>query len=208
MSEKLTASTIQQALDFAYEKAIEGFIGLDSAAQLAEYYKNEYPDDKLEQANALIRWQIAKSAASGFITGFGGFIALPATIPANIASVLFIQLRMIAAISIIGGRDPSDEKVRILSYACLAGNQIAELLKDAGLNVGKKVVFKKVGENLSGGIVVRTGRLICTKMVTKLGAKGMSKIVPVIGGIIGGAMDAVWTKAVGEIAKTCFIETK
>ena len=52
---------------------------------------------------ALIRWQNAKCATSGFIAGLGGSITLPVSIPANISSVLYIQIRMIAAIAYMGG---------------------------------------------------------------------------------------------------------
>lgn len=46
---------------------------------------------------------------------------LPVAIPANISSVLYIQLRMIAAIAIMSGHDVKDDKVRTLPTPAFAG---------------------------------------------------------------------------------------
>ncbi|MDR0518039.1 MAG: EcsC family protein [Fibromonadaceae bacterium] len=214
-TENFTEAKVMQALDFAYERAISGFTGIDSAIQLAEHYKREYPNSKQEQVNALIRWQIAKSATSGFITGFGGFVVLPATIPANLASVLFIQLRMIIAIAIIGGHSPRDEKVRTLAQACLAENEIRVFLKEAGLSLlkeaaakefGKKIALNAVMKNLTADVMLRITRLVSAKILAKFGTASLSKFIPVIGGIIGGAIDGVWTKKISKNAKKLFIE--
>ena len=56
-------------------------------------------------AKELIKQQLLKCSASGFITGFGGLLTLPVTVPANVASVLYVQMRMIAALAAIGGYD-------------------------------------------------------------------------------------------------------
>lgn len=70
MSDGLTESKIKQALEWAYEKAVNGVPGLDSAEELANSYKNEY-QSLIEQANSLIRWQNSKAATSGFLAGLG-----------------------------------------------------------------------------------------------------------------------------------------
>lgn len=45
----------------------------------------------LDAQSNRMRWQIAKYAAAGLITGLG---ALPAAIPANLSSVAYAQLRL------------------------------------------------------------------------------------------------------------------
>ena len=113
---------IMQVVEWAYDKAVNGVIGLDSAQELAESYR----DNNLsvyEQANSLIRWQNSKAATSGFVTGLGGLLVLPVTLPANIASVMYVQIRMIAAIAHLGGYDVRNDKVKLLSILAL---QIAQ----------------------------------------------------------------------------------
>lgn len=137
-----------QALDWAYEKSINGVAGLDSAEELAKSYMQD-SSDKYEQANSLlIRWQNTKSATSGFITGLGGIMTLPVAIPANITSVLYVQVRMIA-VHHIGGYDIRDDRVKTLVYACLVANSAKDLAKDVGIAVGNKVAINAI-KSISG----------------------------------------------------------
>ena len=111
MDAKLTESKVMGALDWAYDKALGGIAGFDSAQELAESYMKA-GDCKISQANSLIRWQNAKAGTSGFLTGLGGIITMPVTVPANIASVMYVQLRMIAAIAHIGEHDIRDDRIK------------------------------------------------------------------------------------------------
>ena len=143
MKPKLTKRAILSALDFAYENALEPPRGLDSAWDLArDYQTNE--GSTLDQVNSLIRWQNTKAATSGFVTGLGGLITLPITVPVHITSVLFLQVRMIAAIAILGGHDVNDDRVRTLVYACLAGNAAKEVLRNVGIRVGEKLTISAI----------------------------------------------------------------
>ena len=99
-----------QVLEWSYEKAINGVAGLDSASELAQSY-TQSDKDRSGQANSLIRWQNTKAGTSGFLSGLGGILTMPVTIPANVASVIFVQMRMIAAIAHIGGHDIRDDRV-------------------------------------------------------------------------------------------------
>ncbi len=206
---RFTEEKIRQTLEFAYEKAITGFPGIDSAMELAEFYKNKYQGDKLKQANALIRWQVAKSATSGFVTGLFGLTAIPLTLPANLASVLFFQVRMVVAIAIIGGYDPKDEKIRATSLTCLIDENMRFFLKEIGIKILKQITLKDVAKQLSGGTVIRITHIIGLRLLAKFGSKGaanLTKMVPLIGGVIGGTVDAVWTRKTGQNAKSWFID--
>ena len=204
MSEEITESKMQQALDFAYDKAVNGVAGLDSAIELAESYKN---DDCLhEQCNSLIRWQNTKAGTSGFVTGLGGLILMPVTLPANITSVLYIQIRMIAAIAHLAGHDLKDDKVKTMVYVCLVGNGAAEILKNVGIEVGKKVATNAI-KNISGKVITQINQKVGFRLITKFGEKGvinLGKAVPILGGIIGGTVDTISTNIVGNTARNLF----
>ena len=106
----VTHNVMMKTLDWCYDKAINPPMGLSSANDLAEEYLNR--DGTLEEkVNSFIRWQLSKAALSGAASGLGGIITAAVAIPANIGSVLYIQIRMIAAIAIMGGYDPHDDKV-------------------------------------------------------------------------------------------------
>jgi hypothetical protein len=195
------------ALNWAYDKALIGFSSVDSAADMAaEYSKGD--GSPIENANSMIRWQVTKAGTSGFLSGVGGLITLPVSIPANVASVMYVQIRMIAAIAIMGGHNVNDDRVRSLVFACLTGNAIKDVLKDAGLTVGMKLGTKAI-ENISGKSIVAINQKIGFRLVTKFGEKGVvniGKMVPMLGGVIGGTIDATTTNLIGNIARNIFIE--
>ena len=66
----LTVETINKALEWGYEKALNGLPGTDNIFELAEEYlsKNSTVDEAID---SLIRWQNTKAATSGFLTGLG-----------------------------------------------------------------------------------------------------------------------------------------
>jgi len=197
-----------KALDWGYDKAVNGGMpGLDSAIELAEDYRSRGGTPQ-SQTKSLIRWQISKAGTSGFLTGLGGVLTMPVTIPANLASVLFIQMRMIASIAYLGGHDLKDDRVKSLVYACMAGNGAKEILKDIGIVIGTKMTTVAIGK-ISGKTIVAINQKVGFRMLTKFGSKGainLGKAVPLVGGIVGGAFDTVTTDIIGKVAKKTFIE--
>jgi len=197
-------SDISKTLNWIYDKASDGLLNMESAAELADFYMKKYPGDRLAAAKALIRAQNVKSATSGFITGLGGLITMPIAIPMNLASVLYIQVRMVMAIAIIGGHDVKEDRVKALALACLAGNKARELLKEAGVQIAQKFVL----ESLSADAILRINRMVGFNLITKLGGQGLikvSKAMPLIGGAIGATIDGVWTNQTGNMAIKWFM---
>lgn len=157
MGSLISQEAISQALDWAYDKAVNGVAGLDSAEELAaSYMKSGTP---LEQANSLIRFQNVKAGASGFVAGLGGIITLPVTLPANITSVLYVQIRMIAAIAHLSGHDLRDDRVKTLVYSCLVANSAKEVLKNLGVTLGNKLAMSAV-QSISGKTLIEINKKV------------------------------------------------
>ncbi len=206
MSKDVNQNKIMEALNWVYDRAINGVPGTDSAIEIAESYSKR-GGSKRTQANALVRWQNAKAGTSGFIAGLGGIITMPVAIPANLASVMYVQIRMIAAIAHIGGHDVRDDRVRTLVYACMAGNGAKEILKDVGIVVGTKFAQKTI-ERISGKTIIAINRKVGFRLLTKFGQKGavnLGKAVPLAGGLVGLFIDSVTTNLIGNIAIDTFI---
>ncbi|MCG8808949.1 EcsC family protein [Tenacibaculum finnmarkense] len=195
-----------KTLDFCYDKAINGVAGFDSASEMAESYLVK-GGEKRDMANSLIRWQNTKAGTSGFLSGLPGVIAMPVTIPANLASVMYVQIRMIAAIAHLGGYDLKDDKVKTLVYACMAGNGAKDILKDVGIVIGKKMTTQLL-KNVSGKTITAINQKVGFRLLTKFGEKGainLGKAIPLVGGIIGGTFDTVTTNTIGNIARNTFV---
>ena len=206
MANELTDSKIMQALDWAYDKAVNGVPGLDSAEELANDYLKE-DGELFDKVNSLIRWQNTKAGTSGFLTGLGGIIAMPLTIPANIASVMYVQIRMIAAIAHMGGYNIRDDRVKTIVFACLAGDAVKDLLKDTGLVIGTKLATNAIA-GISGKTLTVINQKVGFRLLTKFGEKGainIGKMVPFLGGIIGGTVDVITTNIIGNVARDTFV---
>ncbi|MET0331124.1 MAG: EcsC family protein [Dyella sp.] len=206
MSTDLTESKIRQALEWAYEKAMDGIPGTGTARELAEDYRKNSATP-LDAANSLIRWQNTKAATAGFLAGLGGLITLPVAITANVASVMYVQLRMITAIAYLGGHDPKEDRVKALAFACLTGNAAVDILKDAGIAVVGKVAINSV-KGISGATLLKINKAVGFRLLTKFGSTGiinLGKAVPILGGLVGGAFDSVTTNTVGNFTRNLFI---
>jgi uncharacterized tellurite resistance protein B-like protein len=204
---KINETKMQEMLDWAYDKSINGVPGTSSAIELAESYMNK-DLQKSEMVESLVKWQITKSATSGFVTGLGGLPTLAIAVPANFASVIFIQLRMIGAIAHIGGFDIKDDKVRTFAYLCLTGNALNTIVKDLSIEIGTKVTTNIINKSITGPVLTKINQAVGFRLITKFGTKGalnLGKMVPVLGGVIGGSFDGVATGVIGKKAKEIFI---
>jgi len=194
-------------LDWAYQKSLKGIPGCGSAIDLAEDYIKE-GGSKIDMVNNLIRWQIAKTSTSGFLTGLGGVITLPVAIPANVSSVLYVQIRMVAAIAHIGGYDIRSDQVKTLVYVSLCGSAAKDVVKNVGIRIGTKVTQNMI-RSISGAMIIKINQAVGFRLLTKTGTTGiinLGKSVPIVGGIVGGTFDGVSTNTIGNVARDMFIK--
>lgn len=208
MRKKIDERQMAKVLDTLYEKALNGIPAVsESVDELANDYLKKNKNIS-EAAKALQKNQIIKCGVSGFITGLGGLITLPIAIPANIGSVLYVQLRMIAAIAKIGGFDVHSDQVQTLVYTCLTGSAIADVLKQTGIKIGEKITVSTINK-IPGKVLTSINQKVGFRLLTKFGTKGavnLVKFVPVAGGLIGGGIDIVSTKVIAKNAYNIFIK--
>ena len=135
----ISQEEVMKVLDSAYQKSINGIQHVSPPInEFAENYLAKYKTPEIA-AKSMLNYQIAKCTTSGFITGFGGAITLPVTIPANIGSVLYVQMRMIACAAYMAGLDLDSDQTQTFVYACLAGVSVNKVVKNFGIKFGNKV---------------------------------------------------------------------
>jgi len=208
MSKLITPEKMQEVLDWSYDKAVQGLPGMGSAIDLAEDYMagSGTTEDKI---NSLIRWQNTKAGSAGFVAGLGGAVTLPVSLPANIASTLYVQIRMVAAIAHMAGHDIKNDKVQTLIYLCLLGNSMNEVAKDFGITFGTKFATSYIQKNVTRDVLTKINKAVGFRLVTKFGSNGLinlGKVVPVLGGVISGGLDAFTTNIVGNQARNTFLQ--
>ena len=195
-------------LDVLYQRSCSGIKAVSLPIdKFADDYLKKDSDPKVA-AKKMLNNQVAKCTTSGFITGFGGVITLPVTIPANVGSVLYVQMRMIACTAYMAGYDLNSDQIQTFVYACLAGVSVNALCKKFGVNFGKKLANVGI-KKIPGKALTKINQKIGFRFVTKFGEKGLinlGKMVPVVGAAINGGFDFVETKAIAKRAYKMFIE--
>lgn len=178
-----------------------------SVETIACEYLKKYPTAE-KATKAMIKNQIIKCATSGFITGFGGIITLPVMIPANVGSVLYIQMRMIACTAYMAGFELKSDYTQTFIYACLAGVTVNNVVKQAGIKFGMRFANGLI-KKIPGRVLTKINQKVGFRFITKFGTKGivnMGKLIPGVGAVIGGSLDLVETKAIGARAYKWFFE--
>jgi hypothetical protein len=186
---------------------IDGVGPLCPAGQLADQYLNDPAYSSLdERVDALIRWEASKNFGAGFIAGLGGIVVLPVAIPAALGASWIIQARMCGAIAAMYGYDLRSDRVRTLILLSLLGDAGKEILKETGVRLGKRIGLALI-DRIPGRVLIEINKRVGFRLLTKAGERGivnLAKLVPGLGGLMGGGFDAATCIAVGRIAKASF----
>ena len=176
---------------------------------LADDYKSKPYANDAERVQGLIRWAVAKNAGSGFVTGLGGALTLPVAIPGSLAASLAIQAPMVAAIAEIYGHDSKDDRVRTAVLLCTIGTAMEDVAKQAGVTLGGKAAME-VLKKLQGKVLIDINKHVGFRLLTKFGERGvlnLAKLVPLVGGAVGGTFDGATCYLVGQAADRAFRQT-
>ena len=208
MQKVLSQADMMNLLDSLYSKCIQGIPMISSPIEkMADDYLQHNATVE-DAAKDMINKQVIKCTTSGFITNLGGIITLPVTIPANVGSVMYVQMRMIACAAYMAGYDVHTDQVQTLVYACLAGVSVMEVAKKAGIKIGQKGLENLI-DKIPGKVLIAINQKVGFRMLTKFGETGainIGKAIPVVGGVIGGGFDFIDTKFIGNRAYNQFIK--
>ena len=188
------------------ELGIGGGGPLKGAVVVAEEHLAAAGGDRQEAERRLVTTHVRLASGSGFVTGLGGIATLPVTVPAAMAGLYVIATRMVAGIAHLRGYDVDTEEVHSAILVSLLGSAGAATLKRAGVEVGKKSTAAAL-KKLPGRVLIELNKKVGYRLVTKAGEKGvvnLSKLVPLVGGPIGAAVDGVSCKSIATYAMRTF----
>ncbi|MFN8372512.1 MAG: hypothetical protein U0694_06510 [Anaerolineae bacterium] len=120
-----------------------------------------------------IHSQSLKCGAIGALTSFGGFVTLPLTLPIDLLASIRIQATMVQFIAAAYGQNnPSELEKQVQSYLIMTGGmQLTE----------------------------RTSSLIM-KLLVRLLEQFFAKAIPIVGALVGFAVNYFFTRAAGTLA--------
>jgi hypothetical protein len=199
------SNPVQATLEWIADVGINGLGILPSAEQVAEKCLSESGNVN-DAINSLIAWRTTHAVGSGFITGLGGIAAMPITIPAGLVASYALGANTAAAVAYLRGYDIHSEQVRTMVLLCLIGEAGEEILKTAGIAIGIKVCQNLI-KRIPSKVLIEINKKIGFRLITKAGEKGvinLVKMLPLVGGVIGGAFDGIFVNSCGKTAKIVF----
>jgi hypothetical protein len=187
------------------EAGIEGWGPIRGAAQLAEEYAADPTYRSAdERVAALIRWETARAATCGFVTGLGGLLLLPLTIPASLWWGWMMQARMVGAIAHLYGWRMESDRLRTVVMMAMVGEAGREAIKATGVVVGNKLAIAAV-KKMPLAAIRAINKAVGFRLLTKFGRTGLvnlSKIAPLAGGLVGALVDGAAALGSGRAART------
>jgi len=198
LGERLVAQVVQLG--------IRGGGPLSPAVGAAEQHLVTAGGDREEAIRRLVATHVRLAAASGFVTGLGGIATLPITVPASMAGLYIIATRMTAGIAHLRGYDVETDEVRSGILVALLGSAGAGVLRNAGVEIGQRSPAAAL-ERLPARVLTEVNKRVGYRLVTKAGEKGvvnLTKLVPLVGGPIGAAVDGVSCKTIAGYAMRTF----
>jgi hypothetical protein len=140
----------------------------------------------VDHARTLARRTAFRCAAAGAVTGLpSGFIAL-GTLGADLAYLMYQQFRLILGIATIYGHEPSSRERFNEAVSCLAWS--------SGIGVGKQGLA-----TVLESATIESG-LLAEKLGSRFARERLTKMIPFVGALSGGALNYAAVHAVSRAA--------
>lgn len=204
-TERMVAEAVQRLVD----AGIDGVGPLDPARVVAERARASSQD-----AEAAIDLVVAShtrlAAAGGFVTGIGGFVTMPVSLPVNVVGFYVTATRMVAATAHLRGYDLAQPEVRTAVLLALVGADADDLLAKAGFATPGGYATRFALRRLPASALMMVNKGVAFRLLTQLGRRGLARLgraVPFAGGAIGGALDAYLLRRIADAARKEFAPT-
>lgn len=179
-------------------------------------------------AKKLIFNRTSQSSIASFVSGIPGGVAMAATIPADLLQFLGLSLRMAQELSYLygapdlwkdGAVDNEQVKSQLVLYCgamfgvsgAMAG--VRFITAQMTRQVLKKLPQKALTKTLWFPVIKQIGKAIGIKVTKNTVAKGVSKVVPLVGGVISGGLNFASMMPMGQrlaaaLESACFHYTE
>ncbi|RSX58155.1 hypothetical protein D2E24_0515 [Bifidobacterium samirii] len=186
--------------------------------ELRKYYKDDVIDaaikgnpakagigrDRIDAiAQQIIDYETNKVSMISFAAGMPGGIAMAATVPADIAQYFGAMLRVMQKLAYLYGFDDFELNEDEIDDATMneimvflgvmfgvqsAVATVGAIAKAAEQHAAKALMRKALTKGTIYPIVKKVAQVVGVRMTKEIFAKGVSKAVPVVGGVVSGGM--------------------
>lgn len=189
------------------ETAINGVGAVPGAKAAAARHLVRHPSVE-EAIDALVVTHVGLATAQGFATNLGGLSTIVVALPANMAAAAIVQIRLVASIAHLRGYDVDSARVRTALALCLMGPDGVKRLVDEGV-VPTTPLAIATAPVFDASLDQVVSEKVFAELASRIGGRHagllFARRVPLLGGGVGGAMDALATLSIGNYARDEFI---
>jgi hypothetical protein len=200
--EGAVARLVQVLLD----TGLDGRGPIKSARRAADDARRRSPSAEAAVAR-VARAHVVKGGVGGFVTGVGGFVTMPIAMPANVAEFYIGATRMVGAIATLRGYDVEQPEVRTAVLLTLVGSHADEVLAKAGMSTGGGRLAGLATRRLPPAALLVVNKAIGFRLLRGVGEKAFARLgrgLPLVGGVVGGAIDVWMMKKIADHAMQQF----
>ena len=207
----------EKGLDKEVKVIRTGCFGLCEAGPVVIVYPEGtfYSRVKVEDVDEIVSDHVKKASAGGFVTGVGGLVTMPVSLPANVLGFYVLATRMVAAMAEVRGYDVTAPGARAAISLSLVGADAEDILQKTGLSVaagmtGSGRLAKMAMDRMPKAAGMMINKAVGFRLLTTVGGRALGKLirfVPIAGGVVGAGLDGVLMKRLADHARREFVQT-
>ncbi|GGK68452.1 EcsC family protein [Ornithinimicrobium pekingense] len=206
--DKLSTMFVNRVMDLG----LDGIGPLSSSSQVAADARRKHGGDVEKAVSEVVSDHVRLAGAGGFVTGVGGLITMPVSLPANVLGFYTLATRMVAAVAELRGYDVSTAGARAAVMLTLVGGDADDLMRKAGLTMlpgmaGSSRLARLAVSRMPQAAGMMVNKAIGFRLLTTVGGKALGRFirfVPVAGGIVGAGLDGLLMKRIADLARREF----
>lgn len=190
---------------------IDGVGPFDSVVEVVAKARKEHGADEDKVIAEIVGDHVKKAGVGGFLTGVGGIVTMPVSLPANVVEFYTLATRMVASIAHVRGYDVDAPGARAAIMLSLVGADADDLISKAGLSAasmtGSGRLARMAMSRMPQAAAMMVNKAVAFRLLTTVGGKALSRLVrfvPVAGGIVGAGLDGFLMKRIADHAKREF----
>jgi hypothetical protein len=194
---------IDRLVEMLVDVGLEGRGPLSPARELADEALAKCDGDRERAIGRLARSATLAGGVGGFVTGIGGFVTMPVSLPFNVAEFYIQAVRMVGGIATLRGYDVSEPRVRTAILLTLVGSESHEVLHRAGLTSGTGALASYALKGMPPAALMMINKAVGFRLMRGVSEKLLSRLgrgVPLAGGLVGGGIDGFMMKKIADHA--------
>ena len=194
---------IDRLVAMLVDTGLDGRGPLSSAREVADEALAKAGGDREQAINRLARSTVLTGGVGGFVTGLGGFVTMPVSLPVNVAEFYLQAVRMVGGIASLRGYDVAEPRVRTAVLLTLVGSDSEEVLAKAGMATAGSRVTSYALKGLPPAALMVVNKAVGFRLMRGVSEKLLSRFgrgIPLAGGLVGAGIDGFMMKKIADHA--------